>query len=72
MEQVEQSDDPRNPKEKAWAVVRMILGLAQMMGAVGSFYLLVQTGMSVLSLGAVAATCLLTTMSVLLFGRRHG
>ena len=38
-----------------------------MMGAVMSFYLLLQTGVNALSLGAVVVTCLLTTTSVLLF-----
>lgn len=56
---------------KAWAVVRMVLGLAQMMGAEASLYLLLQTGMSTLSLGAVVITRLLTTSSVLLFRSAH-
>lgn len=62
--------DQPTSKEKAWAVVRMVLGLAQMMGAVVSFYLLAQTGMNAFSLGAVVVTCLLTTISVLLFRGR--
>ena len=63
------SDGP-NPSEKAWAAVRIVLGLAQIMGAVVSFYLLVQNGMNALTFGAVTITCLFTTISVLLFGRR--
>jgi len=59
-------------RQRAWAVVRLALGIAQMMGAVGTFYLLLQTGLSALSLGGVVITCLLTTTSVLLFGRRRG
>lgn len=61
-------------QEGAWAAVRLVLGVGQMSGAVVSLYLLVQTGLGELSLGAVAATCLLTTVSVLLFGgqKRRG
>lgn len=69
-----ESDEPaRNrprTKEKAWAVVRMVLGLAQMMAAVVAFSLLFQTGMNALSLGAVVVTCFLTTISVLPFRNR--
>jgi hypothetical protein len=48
----------------------MVLGLAQMTGAVAAFYLLFQTGVNALSLSAVVITCLLTTLSVLLFRGR--
>ena len=58
------------PKELAWAIVRLVLGLGQMTGAVVALMLLVQTGVNSLSFGAVILTCLLTTTSVLLFGRR--
>ena len=57
-------------KERAWAAVRLVLGLAQMAGALVSAYLLFQTGMNPLSLGAVMFTCLCTTVSVVLFGGR--
>jgi hypothetical protein len=59
-------------KEKAWAVVRLVLGQAQMIGAVVALYLLIQTGMNALSLGAVVVTCLFTTISVLLFRGQEG
>ena len=62
-------DRPTN-EEKGWAVVRMVLGLAQMTGAVAAFYLLFQTGMNAQSLSAVVVTCLLTTIIVLLFRSR--
>jgi hypothetical protein len=62
-------DRPTN-EEKGWAIVRMVLGLAQMTGAVAAFYLLFQTGVNALSLSAVVITCLLTTLSVLLFRGR--
>jgi hypothetical protein len=57
-------------KEKAWAVVRLVLGLAQMIGAVVSLYLLLQIGLASVTLGAVVFTCACTTASVLLFGGR--
>jgi len=69
-EDEEPDSDRPTSKEKAWAVVRMVLGLGQMMGAVVAFYLLLQTGVNALSLGAVVVTCLLTTTSVLLFRSR--
>jgi hypothetical protein len=61
-----------DPEGKAWAAVRLALGLAQMGGAAASVTLLARTGMNEWSLSAVALTCLLTTVSVLLFGRRGG
>ena len=57
-------------RERAWAIVRIILGLGQMMGAVVSVYFLIETGVNALSLGAVAGTCVLTVTSRLLFGRK--
>jgi hypothetical protein len=57
-------------KEVAWAIVRIVLGLGQMTGAAVAMMLLVQTGVNSLSFGAVILTCMLTTTSVLLFGRR--
>ena len=56
--------------ERRWAVVRLILGQLQMMGAVVSFVLLLQTGINRLSLGAVVVTSLLTGLSLLLFRGR--
>ena len=57
-------------RERAWAVVRIILGLGQMIGAIVSFCLLIEIGINEWSLGMVVATCLLTCISVLLFGRK--
>jgi len=54
----------------AWAIVRTVLGVAQVFGASFSFVLLIQTGVNSLTLGAIIITGLLTTISVLLFGRR--
>ena len=51
-----------------WLLVRFILGLLQMLGVVISLFLLLETGVSALALGAVVLTCVCTTVSVLLFG----
>jgi hypothetical protein len=70
MDQQEEEDHDRRRREVRWAIVRLVLGQAQMIGAVVSAYLLISTGMNEVSLGAVVVTCLCTTVSVLLFGRR--
>jgi hypothetical protein len=57
--------------ERRWAWVRLVLGLAQMFGAVFSVTLLVRTGVTAVALIAVALTGVLTTVSVLLFGARR-
>jgi hypothetical protein len=54
-------------RERLWAVVRIVLGLAQVMGATVAAWCLVQTGTSVLTLGAAAVTGLLVIVSKLLF-----
>jgi hypothetical protein len=51
-----------------WAVVRLILGLVQMVGALVSLRLLLLTGMNAWSLTAVVLTSMCTTVSVLFFG----
>jgi hypothetical protein len=66
------SDLEGDDRNKAWALVRFLLGLAQMMGAVMGAYLLVTTGMNELSLGIVLSTCVCTTISVFLFGDWRG
>jgi hypothetical protein len=43
-----------------------------MFSAAFSLVLLIEAGPSVVALVSVAVTCLLTTVSVLLFGRRSG
>ncbi len=58
---------PPTPAERRWAVVRILLGTAQVMGATMSAYLLLQTGTNAWSLGAVAVTGLLVVLSKLLF-----
>jgi arsenate reductase len=61
-------------KTRTWAKGQFLLGIIQMVGAVVSLILLVQTGVSTLALSAVVLTCVCTTVTVLLFGsyRRGG
>lgn len=55
-------------RERWWSVLRLVLGLAQIVGASAAFVLLFGTGISTLTIGFTVATCLLTTISVILFG----
>lgn len=57
-----------NTQTHRWAVVRLVLGLLQMFGAVFAATLIVQTGLNSLSLGIALATGLLTLLSISLFG----
>ncbi len=70
MDDTARSEQIASAHTRRWAFVRLALGLGQMSGAVVSFYLLAQTGVNELSLAAAVATCLCTTVSVLLFGSR--
>ena len=54
-----------------WVVVRLALGIAQMTGAATAVLLIVRRGFNELALGAVVVTCVLTTVSVVLFGSRR-
>jgi hypothetical protein len=49
--------------ERGWAGVRLVLGLAQMVGATVGACLLLQTGITSLTLGVVGVTGLLTVAS---------
>jgi hypothetical protein len=60
-----------SPRERRWALVRILLGWAQMFGAAFSFVLLITTGVSQASSIAVVVTAVLTTISVLLFGAKN-
>jgi len=55
-------------RDARWALVRVLLGSAQMSGAVVSAMLLYQTGVTANALTAVMATCAATSLSVILFG----
>lgn len=60
----------RSSTTTCWAVLRLLLGTAQMVSAVIALLLIVQAGIGPLALGAVVVTSVLTTTSILLFGRR--
>ncbi len=64
--------DPQEPtaSERAWAVVRIILGLLQVMAATISLYLLVEMGANGVTLLAAGVTGLLVLMSKWLFRER--
>jgi hypothetical protein len=53
--------------ERRWAVVRIILGTAQVMAATVSAYLLLRTGTNEWSVGALIVTALLVALSKWLF-----
>jgi hypothetical protein len=57
-------------RQLSWPLIRLTLGFLQMMGAVASLLLLVETGVNTVSLASVIVTGLFTTLSVLLFGSR--
>jgi hypothetical protein len=58
---------PRPARSK----LRLALGLGQIAGVGFSLGLLYSSGLTPLVLGAVVGTCLLTAVSVLLFGGRN-
>ncbi len=61
---------PPTSTERRWALVRYLLGIAQMFGAIVSALLLFLTGVNSLTLWGVVITGAFTTISVLLFGGR--
>jgi hypothetical protein len=58
-------------KERLWAWTRLLLGFAQMFGAVFSVTLLIRSGVTRVALVAVAIIGLRTTISIVLFGARN-
>jgi hypothetical protein len=60
--------DPEHAPSRAGHSLRFVLGMAQIAGVGLSLGLLVSSGLTPLALGAVMATCLVTAVSVLLFG----
>lgn len=63
---------PTDAIRRRWAMVRLGLGLIQIMGATMATIFLAQTGVNELSLGAVVVTSIATGLSVFLFGDRPG
>jgi hypothetical protein len=72
MSEPESAPGESRRREKAWAVVRIALGLAQIMAATVTFVLLVQTGVNEWSMGLTAATGLLVLLSKWLFRDSRG
>jgi hypothetical protein len=56
--------------ERSWQIARFVLGVLQMGGAALSLLLILRMGFTKLSLGVVMVTCLVTSISVVLFGAR--
>lgn len=52
-----------------WSRLRLAMGLLQMGGATSALVFLAKTGITTTTLVTVVATTLLTTMSVMIFGR---
>jgi hypothetical protein len=63
-------NDRPTAEERARALVRLLLGQAQLLGALVSFYLLLTNGTNSRTLGGVVFTCLPTSVSLVLFRRR--
>jgi hypothetical protein len=61
-------ESPSRASDRRWAVVRILLGFLQIFGASLGVILLIETGVTRLSLLVVALTGVCTTVSVLLFG----
>jgi len=57
-----------NLKRAGMQRLRVLLGIAQMAGVVCTITLLLRTGVSMVSLVSAMVTCLLTSVSVLMFG----
>ena len=70
MKATEIESDVDRRDERSWAIVRLALGMTQMAGAVVSLVLLVETGVTAVTLATVVVTCVSTSVSVLLFGSR--
>ena len=60
--------------EKGWAIVRLILGVLQMVTSLMALVLLMNLGTHPVALGAAAGACGFTLTSLLLFRgkRQHG
>ena len=57
-----------NDGQRTLALLRLFLGMLQIAGVGFSLALLLYTGVTTYSLVAVVVTCLLTSVSVLIFG----
>ena len=64
------SGDNEHSREVSWAIVRMILGLTQIVGATASFILLIASGLNRLTYATVTMTTVVTILSRILFSHR--
>jgi hypothetical protein len=60
-------DESINSRELWWAVVRLVLGILQIMGSTLSLLLLIQAGVSTATIVACVITTFFTVISRLLF-----
>ena len=63
--------DATRKREIAWAIVRLILGLIQIVGATAGLVFLIGTGASRITFAVVGITGLFTVLSRILFGDRR-
>jgi hypothetical protein len=61
--------DATRKREVAWAIVRLILGVTQTVGATAGLVLLIGTGASRITFEVAAVTGLFTVLSRILFRR---
>lgn len=60
---------PNEKRTILFAVLRFALGMLQMFGVLFSVILIAKTGINAWTLGAVVGTGVITTISVILFGK---
>jgi hypothetical protein len=65
------SRSPSRPLEAKLDRLRLVLGMSQMAGATVAVILLIATGVSEWALRATVVTCVMTTVSVMLFGAKR-
>jgi hypothetical protein len=61
--------DATRKREIAWAIVRLILGVTQIVGATAGLVFLIATGASRITFAVAAVTGLFTVLSRILFRR---
>jgi hypothetical protein len=56
--------------ERTNVIIKFILGILQMSGAIAALVLMIRTGINTTSVGVAVVTGILTSISVVLFGAR--
>lgn len=72
MQRPEAKPEPAEPNQRRWAMVRLVLGQAQIIGATMTLYFLVKTGESALTFWSAGITAAFTLTSRVLFKGRRG